>query len=723
MRKGVIGLVFFLSISLIPAYSATPPKAGSPCLKQGLVFKSLVCEKVKGKLIWTNKAPKNDLIFLNLPPYLYLHEEPIQIKPTTLSGKKVDIVSETKSVCGTSEQKIIPLSPGRCILRASTVLDKYFKAKSQSFSLNVRSSNSFEISLESQYFINQSVPELTQFSSSGLPVEYASETTDVCQISGTRITLVRIGLCIISGKQLGSAFIDNAEVKTAKFNVIQRNSISFSLPDSIFLSAKTYLLSGTSTSGLTVTYNSASPEICNISSNTLLLLKHGACVVEAIQTGDQYTVPAAKVTIPVKIVRENEITFSTLSSVTLKLKSIQLSGFASSELPISYKVLTTNTCSLNNNLLSLLAVGICTVAASQAGDEFTLAAKEVSQSFAISNDRVLVDQSDSLTGYQIKAVYVVPSDGTDRSLDTNGYIASILREGNSFIKSQIGFEYQIDSVGYDYDIQFFRSALPKSHFLTASNLGSDLAKEMNLYENPTLDRKNYQFFIDVPDLKNGTACGYATKPGLYSVYAVGPSIDSTGSCVGKSLNVENYASRGWVHESFHNLGVGHTEDDSCDLMRASGNCGSAWTIDKENKRYVGSDALGVNILTLRVWNGYTSDSTLRASCTLLYSRVPRVDGLRYAVCPTGKQVIGALSSCWSSIRSIELQVWRNNSWESLGEGNHYREPWGKYINWSCDDSTYTAPWKEITVTTPGIQKYRWLVNGRESEVFNIIWQR
>ena len=728
MMKRVLALFTCLSLLLpfqvisIPAASATPPKAGSICPKQGLFSKSLVCEKVKGKLVWTKSVAKNDQFTLNLPTNQYLDQGQLQIASTALSGKKMVITSEVDSICSISEQTITPLSPGRCILWASTVADKKFKAKSQSFSLDIRSSNSFEINVESQYQIDQAGPDLTQFSSAGLLIEYISETTDVCQISGTKVTFSRIGFCIIPGRQLGNSFVDNTGFKVARFKVIQRNSISFSLPDSILLSAKTSPLSGISSSGLTVIYNSASPDICNVSTNTLTLLKHGNCLVEASQAGDQFTLPAEKVTARIKVIRENEISFNNPGSLSLKLKSVQLAGVSSSGLTVIYKIMTPNTCSLSNNVLSLLAVGTCTVVASQSGDEFTLAAKDVSQVFILSNDRVLSDQPDSLIGYQIKAIYVVPSDGTDRSYDTNGHIASILREGNAFIKSQIGLEYQIDSVGNNYDIQFFRSTFPTSYFLSADFLDSDLAKEMKLYENPTAERKNYHFFVDVSVLKNDTACGYASRPGLHSVNAVGPSNSATGSCEGKSLNLDNYGSHTWVHESFHNLGVDHTTDDSCDTMRGSGSCSSTWTIDKERKRYVGSDAQGVNILTLRVWKGYTTDQSLRASCTVWTNRFPRADGLRYAVCPTGKQVIGALTYCWSSIRSVDLQVWRNNSWESLGEGNHYREPWGKHVDWSCDSSS-TAPWKEITVTTPGIQKYRWMINGSEGEVFNIVWQR
>ena len=157
-------------------------------------------------------------------------------------------------------------------------------------------------------------------------------------------------------------------------------------------------------------------------------------------------------------------------------------------------------------------------------------------------------------------------------------------------------------------------------------------------------------------------------------------------------------------------------------MRGSGDCNSVWTMDKDRNKYVGSATQGVNILTLRVWKGYTSDQNLRASCSIQYAWIARNDGLRYALCPTGSQFIGALTYCWDGISRVELQVWRNNGWESLGEGNHHSEPWGKFVNWKCS-SGYTAPWKEVTVTSPGLQKYRWMINNREGEVLNIIWQR
>jgi len=718
----IIVAVTALLLSSLSSTAVSQPKAGATCAKQGLTSKGLICEKQKGRLIWVSNTSKNDQISLNLPKNLYINQGLLKILPIAISGKKISVISESNSVCEVSDLGVTPITPGRCVLRTDTPADKKFKSKTQLFTLDVRSSNDFEISADNQYNFDEIGPELTKFSSAGLLIEYISNTPAVCQMSGLKVELLGIGICSISGRQNGNAFVDQSSIKSITFKIIRKNSIDFAPPGSLLLAVTTYQLIANSTSGLGITFTSTTPEICINTSSILTLLKHGYCLVVASQPGDDFTVPASLVTARIKVMRENVITFTTPIDVTLKLKTLQLTAISTAELPVTYKSLTPNTCTISNNSASFQGVGSCTIVASQSGDEFTLPAQDISKSFSVSNDRVSADQPDFFTGYQVKAIYVVPSDGTDRRYDTNGYLASILREGNSFLKTSLGLEYQIDSIGTDFDIQFFRSSYSQTYFLTANNLDTDLAHEMRLYETPSLDRKNYIFFIDVPSLRDNLACGYASMPGLHSIVAIGPDIPgSKSTCVGKSLQVENYASRAWLHESFHNLGVDHTLNDSCDLMRGSGTCNTAWTIDKEKTRYVSTSIQGVDILTLRVWKGYTSDPNLRASCSLQNLQIPRSDGLKYAICPIGTQIIGALTYCWSSIESVELQVWKNNSWESLGKGNHYSEPGGKYLNWKCSNST--APWKELTVNSPGIQKYRWMINGREGEVFNIIWQR
>lgn len=60
MRKGVLLLTLLLLVSLLPAYSATPPKPGLICSKQGLTQtyqgKKYTCLKSGKKLIWDKGA-------------------------------------------------------------------------------------------------------------------------------------------------------------------------------------------------------------------------------------------------------------------------------------------------------------------------------------------------------------------------------------------------------------------------------------------------------------------------------------------------------------------------------------------------------------------------------------------------------------------------------------------------------------------------------------------
>ena len=56
MKKGIAAIIFLLSVSLLPANAATPPKAGSVCTKSGTtkiyMGKKFTCIKVGKKLVW-----------------------------------------------------------------------------------------------------------------------------------------------------------------------------------------------------------------------------------------------------------------------------------------------------------------------------------------------------------------------------------------------------------------------------------------------------------------------------------------------------------------------------------------------------------------------------------------------------------------------------------------------------------------------------------------------
>ena len=555
--------------------------------------------------------------------------------------------------------------------------------------------------------------------SSRLPVKAASTSPAICTIDGRTISLVTVGYCVIQLIQLGDSRFFSAKAKEFSILIQGSNQISFTPLSSLLLSSKIYLLAGTSTSGLSLKFESLTPDICSTLESTLALIKIGLCTVRASQSGSDFYVAAQNVEFNIFIQGSNQISFTPSNSLLLSTKTYLLSGTSTAGLTLRYESLTPDICSISESTLGLIKIGLCKVRASQNGSDFYVAAQPVEASIAVSGTRVTSDQTDVVTGFQIKAVYVIPFDGVDNSYDTNGYVSRILNEGNEYLYSQLKLRIPVDKTGVGYDIQFLKSKLPTSYFLTALDLTEKLLEESQSLETPGLNRKSYIFFIEVNGLMGGPACGYAPLHGMSAVVAIGAK------CTGIYRNFKDLATLVWIHELTHNFGVEHTPGDPCDLMAGvpenSGTCSQngVFTIDKGRAGYVGSSTQGQDILKLPVWEGYTGkDSGSR--CFL--NPVPRADGFKYAYCPTGTQTIGALKSCWNSINSVVLEEFIDGAWKSLGAGSHYSDPWGPTVEWKCRTG-YTAPLKQLTITTPGMSLYRWMLNGSESEQFKVIWVR
>lgn len=338
--------------------------------------------------------------------------------------------------------------------------------------------------------------------------------------------------------------------------------------------------------------------------------------------------------------------------------------------------------------------------------------------------RQTTDQPDLLSGFQIKPFYVVPSDGTDRHLDTNGTLDMALTEGDSFLQQQIGYHLQIDERADGYDIAYLHSQYTTAE-LSAADGDKLLMNEAHVMDNPGVNRKHFLFFIEVPYLTDGTsnACGLGDTPGLTAEVAVAPGqgVDGT-TCTGSDLAFKSVTSAFWVHEVLHTFGVTHTMDDPCDLMYPQfGACSSAYAIDAKRTRYVGASTQGVNVLSLRVWAGHVADPALRADCELPSPMFPRTDGRDYAYCGTGTQQIGEYSHCWSPQPAAQLQALVGGAWTAVGPAQWSAQPWGTRVRLNCDGTGSLAASTMVTVTAPGIVSYRWLINGRVDETFNVIW--
>jgi hypothetical protein len=118
-------------------------------------------------------------------------------------------------------------------------------------------------------------------------VVFASTTPSTCSVTGTTLTLVTAGTCIIDAMQPGNgiyaAALTVSRVITISF---ASQTITFTSPGNQTLGTTPAALVATSTSGLTVTLASTTPSTCSVSGTTLTLVGVGTCIIDASQAGN-----------------------------------------------------------------------------------------------------------------------------------------------------------------------------------------------------------------------------------------------------------------------------------------------------------------------------------------------------------------------------------------------------------------------------------------------------
>jgi hypothetical protein len=124
------------------------------------------------------------------------------------------------------------------------------------------------------------------------------------------------------------------------------------------------------TSGnLPLTYTAGPSTVCTVAGTTVSFHGVGTCTVTADQAGDAGHLPATatgtfEVTAIVQI-----ITISDLVDISIDAGPLQLAGTTSGGLPLDYSSAPSDVCTVSGTVLTLVGEGICTVTATQAGDD------------------------------------------------------------------------------------------------------------------------------------------------------------------------------------------------------------------------------------------------------------------------------------------------------------------------------------------------------------------
>ncbi|MBK7660150.1 MAG: fibronectin type III domain-containing protein [Betaproteobacteria bacterium] len=245
-----------------------------------------------------------------------------------------------------------------------------------------------------QLFSATTVP-LAATASSGLAVTYATQSPGVCTVTGSFVNKISVGTCVIAADQGGNANFNAAPQVVGQFDIdMGPQAITFNAQSPAtrsFAIAGTFPLSpaATASSGLPVSYQSLTVDVCTITGTTptVTIVSVGVCTIEALQAGNANYDAAAPVQRSVGIVKADQaITFPAqpqqnfVSGGTFAINPL---ATTTSGLPITYNSTTIATCTVSGTTVTIVAVGTCTIAANQAGDGDWNAAPQVTRSLQI----------------------------------------------------------------------------------------------------------------------------------------------------------------------------------------------------------------------------------------------------------------------------------------------------------------------------------------------------
>lgn len=216
---------------------------------------------------------------------------------------------------------------------------------------------------------------------SGLAVVFTSASPAVCSVSGTTVTGLTDGMCLISANQNGNTTYAAANQEQAYLIIRANQTISaITINPATLAVGGTTTAAATSTSGLEVTFNSSTPAVCTVSGSTVTAIAAGNCTITADQIGSTNYVSALQTSTVVPVAKGGQTISVTAAAPLSPAGSFTVAATATSGLPVSYSSATPAVCSNVGGTFTMLAAGTCTVNYNQTGDANYNAAAQVSNS-------------------------------------------------------------------------------------------------------------------------------------------------------------------------------------------------------------------------------------------------------------------------------------------------------------------------------------------------------
>jgi hypothetical protein len=342
------------------------------------------------------------------------------VTATSTSGLTVALTIDASAaaVCTISGSTVSFIGVGTCVIDANQAGDANYNPApqvQQSFAVGKGSQTiTFTSTAPAGAMVGGPTYNVTATSTSGLTVALTIDASAaaVCSISGSTVSFIGVGTCVIDANQAGDANYNAAPQVQQSFAVGKGNqTITFTstAPANAKVGGATYNVTATASSGLTVTFaiDASATSVCSISGSTVSFTASGTCVIDANQAGDANynAAPQAQQSFAVGKT-DQTITFTSTAPAGAKVggSTYTVTATASSGLTVTFTIdaAATSVCSISGSTVSFTTPGTCVIDANQAGDGTYNAAPQVQQSFAVAKgDQTITFTSTAPAGAKV----------------------------------------------------------------------------------------------------------------------------------------------------------------------------------------------------------------------------------------------------------------------------------------------------------------------------------
>jgi hypothetical protein len=199
--------------------------------------------------------------------------------------------------------------------------------------------------------------------------------------------------------------------------------------------------------------------------------------------------------------------------------------------------------------------------------------------------RSLSDRPDTVQGPQVHVMYVLPSDGADEQLDTNGQIGTSVMAFNRWMANNTwGKAFRIDTFDGLPDVSFFRLSRTDAQMrAVGAYVRDEIEKDLKAAGLIRPDKLYAVYYGGSSSWSCGGGAWPPALPGQVGAMYLKGQAPGAPACstnpVGASLEAPGYMDFGMLHELVHTLGYvatcaphhvlnGHASDNRNDLMYA-----------------------------------------------------------------------------------------------------------------------------------------------------------